>query len=74
VQGMYLAAIGMAIGIAAAFGLTRFLASFLYGVKARDPLVFTAVPALLAAVALFAVWLPARRASRIDPADALRHD
>ncbi|SPF45366.1 conserved membrane hypothetical protein [Candidatus Sulfopaludibacter sp. SbA4] len=74
VQGMYLAAIGMAIGIAAAFGLTRFLASFLYGVKPRDPLVFAGVPALLTAVALFAVWLPARRASRIDPADALRHD
>lgn len=71
-QGMVLVVIGSAIGIAASLGLTRFLESFLYGVKALDPLVFTAVPILLAIVALAAMWLPARRASRVDPIQALR--
>ena len=71
-QGMLLVLIGSAIGIAASLGLTRFLESFLYGVKALDPLVFTAVPILLAIVALAAMWLPARRASRVDPIQALR--
>jgi putative ABC transport system permease protein len=73
-QGMQLALIGVAIGIAAAFGLTRLIASLLYGVKTWDPVTFTAVPLLLVAVALFAVWLPARRATRIDPVDALRYE
>src|SRR3982751_2634682 len=58
-QGMQLALIGVAIGIAAAFGLTRLIASLLYGVKTWDPVTFTTVPLLLAAVAMFAVWLPA---------------
>ncbi len=71
-QGMRLVLIGVAIGTAAAYGLTRFLASFLVGVKPRDPLVFLAVPAVLIMVALLAAWIPARRVSRIDPADALR--
>jgi len=71
-QGMRLACIGIAIGIASALGLTRLLAGFLFGVKPWDPLAFTLVPALLGAVALFAVWLPARRATRIDPITALR--
>jgi ABC-type antimicrobial peptide transport system permease subunit len=71
-QGMRLVLMGVAIGIAAAYGLTRFLASFLVGVKPRDPLVFISVPLVLVAVALFAAWVPARRVSRIDPADALR--
>jgi putative ABC transport system permease protein len=73
-QGMRLALVGVAIGIAAAFGLTRFLASFLFGVQTWDPVVFTAVPVLLASVALLAVWLPARRATRIDPVTALRYE
>jgi ABC-type antimicrobial peptide transport system permease subunit len=73
-QGMLLVLIGAAIGIAASVGLTRFLASFLYGVATLDPLVFIAVPVLLGAVALAAVWLPARRASRVDPIQALRCD
>jgi predicted permease len=72
VQGMRLALAGVVIGEAAAFGLTRFLANFLFGVKTWDPLVFTIVPALLSAVALLAVWLPALRATRIDPVTALR--
>jgi putative ABC transport system permease protein len=73
-EGMRLALIGMAIGVAAAFGLTRLLASFLFGVKAWDPLVFVAVPLLLGASALGAVWFPARRAARTDPAEALRQN
>ncbi len=71
-QGMRMAGIGIAIGITASFGLTRLLADFLFRVKPLDPLVFTLVPAILGAIALFAVWLPARRATRIDPITALR--
>ncbi len=72
-QGMRLALVGVVVGIAAAFGLTRFLASFLFGVKSWDPLVFIAVPLiLLALVALLAVWLPATRASKLNPMQALR--
>ena len=73
-QGMALALIGVAVGIAAAFGLSRLIASFLFGVKAWDPAVFVIVPVLLSAVALLAVWFPARRATRIDPLDALRYE
>lgn len=71
-HGMRLALIGIAIGIGAAFGLTRFIASFLYGVKTWDPLAFATVPAVLCIVALLAVWMPATRASRLDPQQALR--
>jgi putative ABC transport system permease protein len=71
-QGMRLALAGIAVGIAAAFGLTRMMASLLYGIPTRDPLVFAAVPLVLSLVALLGVWLPARRASRIDPVQALR--
>jgi putative ABC transport system permease protein len=73
-QGMQLALIGVVIGIAAAFGLTRLIATLLYGVRTWDPITFTTVPLLLAAVALIAVWLPARRATRIDPVNALRYE
>ena len=73
IQGMRVALIGILIGFATALGLTRFIASFLFGVQSRDPVVFALVPVLLSAVALFAVWLPARRASAIDPVEALRH-
>jgi ABC-type antimicrobial peptide transport system permease subunit len=73
-QGMRLAALGVAIGIAAAFGLTRLISAFLFGVTARDPLVFVGVPALLALVAFVAVWIPAMRASRVDPIVAMRAD
>ncbi len=71
-QGMRLAIIGVVLGTGAAFGLTRFLASFLFGVKPWDPPVFIAVPVILTAVALVAVWFPATRASRLDPQKALR--
>jgi ABC-type antimicrobial peptide transport system permease subunit len=71
-QGMRLALIGIAIGVAASFGLTRLMTSLLYGVPSRDPVVFTMVPLLLGIVALFGVWLPAKRASRIDPIQAFR--
>jgi ABC-type antimicrobial peptide transport system permease subunit len=63
---------GLLAGLLAAFGVTRLIASQLYGVTATDPLVFVVVTALLATVASLACWLPARRASRIDPAQALR--
>lgn len=71
-QGMTLAIIGVLIGTGAAFGLTRLIASFLFGVKTWDPLVFIAVPITLAAVALAATWIPAHRASKLDPMEALR--
>ena len=63
-QGMRLAVVGVVVGRRRAFGLARLIAAFLFGVTARDPLVFVGVPLLLATVALLAVWLPARRASR----------
>ena len=71
-HGMRLALIGVVLGIAASFGLTRLIATFLFGVEPWDPAVFIAVPLILAAVALLAVWLPATRASKVDPMQALR--
>jgi ABC-type antimicrobial peptide transport system permease subunit len=71
---MRLALIGLAAGLAAAFALSRFVASQLYGVKATDPLTFGSVALLLASVALLACWLPARRAAKTDPMEALRRE
>jgi predicted permease len=73
-QGMRLAIVGIVVGIASAFGLTRFIATFLFGVQARDPMVFVGIPVVLTMVALLAVWLPAARASRVDPLVALRYE
>ena len=73
-QGMQLALLGVGIGMAAAFGLTRLLGGFLYGVQAHDAVGLVTVPVVLSLVALLAVWIPARRASTIDPLKALRCD
>ena len=73
-QGMALTAVGLAIGLAGALALTRVIATFLFGVGAWDPVVFTVVPAVLTIVAFAAIWLPARRASRVDPIIALRYE
>jgi len=73
VQGMRLAVVGVVVGLAAAWGLSRLMASLLYGVKATDPAVFAVMPALLAVVSFVAVWLPARRASTVNPLVALRY-
>jgi len=73
-HGMRLAIAGVILGIGAAFALTRLIATSLYGVKSWDPTVFIAVPFLLSLVALAATWMPAVRASRLDPMKALRID
>jgi len=73
-QGLLPVALGIAIGAAGAFGLTRLVASQLYGVKPRDPATFLGATALIFLVALMACWIPARRAMRVDPIVALRYE
>jgi predicted permease len=71
-QGMRLALIGVVVGVGVSFWLTKLVASLLYGVKQWDPVVFVSVPVILTLVALVAVWLPALRASKMNPMEALR--
>jgi predicted permease len=73
-QGMRLALVGMAVGIGVAAAVTRFASMFLYGISPTDPLTFTAISGILGLVAFMACYVPARRATRVDPIVALRAD
>jgi len=73
-RGMSLALVGVAAGLAAAFGLTRVMKNLLFNVSATDPVTFALIALLLVAIALTASYIPARRAAKIDPLQAIRHD
>jgi ABC-type antimicrobial peptide transport system permease subunit len=71
-RSIVLVAVGLGTGVATALGATRVMAGMLYGIAPNDPATFIGIPVILAAVALGASWLPARRAARVDPARTLR--
>ena len=73
-EGLWMAVVGVVLGVAASFGLTRLMKSMLFGVTASDPGTFVGVAVVLIGVALLACWIPARRATRVDPVIALRYE